>query len=161
MDKKKLLILGLVVVGVLIFMGLGAGAIRSKNDPDRQANDSTEPGVTTLDELTGWMRAELDPDRLRGCSRSGGLIAIAGNCEMIVIPGGGWRPSGFSLEPNVGLAMLCFGMSRKSLDDCVKGRSEPGLRPLTDKKKFTVAKDSAFFYFQCGVGSSNCGVLLK
>lgn len=155
MDKKKLIILILVVIGVLTIMMFGAGAYRSKNDsPPRKPEENSLAKL--IEGATGWMRADFDRKRMRGCGYAGGRsINVANSCTLTIRPGSA-RPSDFKLKPT-GLVAICFAFSSQKLEDCIK---KGDMRvPEDPPAKFTVAKDSAFLYLQC-VGASNCGVTL-
>ena len=158
MDKKKLVVLILVVIGVLTFMALGAGAYRGNRDPTPDPEKDPDDGVELLDGATGWMRSSLDLERMAGCNRTGRSIGIHGSCEVVIRPASGRfkLPSEFKLRP-VGGVLLCFGPTQTILEDCKNRRNDLEPRLLDEERRFTVTKGSAFLSFACEGGGS-CGV---
>jgi hypothetical protein len=156
-DKKKVIILILVVIGVLTLMMFGAGAYKSKNDsPPKDPEDNSF--AKTIDGATGWLRADFDLKRLSGCSRSGRLITIPSSCILTIGPGSA-RPSKFKLQPS-GLVAICFAFTRNKLNECITNGDAQ--IPDPPPAKFTVAKSSAFIYLECrGSGAQNCAVTLS
>jgi hypothetical protein len=162
MDKKKLVILILVVIGVLAFMALGAGFYRDKEEGGGKPPSNTDKYENKPAELiegaTGWMRTKFDLKRIKGClPDQSGMIQIPGSCEVTIKPGSA-RPSQFKLYPSGGV-LLCFGLTRKNLADCMGGK--PGMKTLkAEGSAFTVAKDSAFLSLKCSL-SSRCSVRVR
>jgi hypothetical protein len=163
MDKKKLIILILVVIGVLTVMMFGAGAIRSKNDRQPKADDQPHPLAKLIGGATGWLKPEFDMGRMRGACRSDKMLTVSGTCEVKIKPGGA-RPSSFKLQPVAGIVSLCFAFSRQKLTECRLGQGEPKLRAMQMGKEagFTVAKDTAFLFLSCTpLGNAPCQVRIK
>jgi hypothetical protein len=161
-DKKKLLILVLVVIGVLTVMMFGAGAYRSKNDRAPRDDDEPHPIAKLVGGATGWLKPEFELSRMHGC-REGSNLIVTSTCEVTIDPGGA-RPSSFKLKPVSGIVHLCFAFSHKKLLECVVGQGEPKLRAMEMGKEagFTVAKDPAFLYLRCtSLGGSACQVSIK
>jgi hypothetical protein len=164
MDKKKLIILILVVVGVLTLMMFGAGAYRSKND--RRPKDDAEPHplAKLIGGATGWLKPEFKISRMGNVCRSGEMLTISSTCEIKIAPGG-TRPSSFKLQPVSGDVSICFAFSQENLRKCVLKLGEPKLRSMEGKEAgFTVAKDAAFLFLSCSPppgSSSSCALRIK
>jgi hypothetical protein len=161
-DKKKLIILIFVVIGVLTIMMFGAGAYRSKND--RRPKDDAEPHPVAklIGGATGWLKPEFKIERIQGC-RDGSKLIVSTTCEVKIKPGGS-RPSSFKLTPVSGIVSLCFAFGRDKLMECVMKQKEPKLREMKPGKEagFTVAKDAAFLYISCApIGNSPCQLNIK
>ena len=162
MDKKKLLILILVVIGVLTLMMFGAGAYRSKNDRTPKEDAEPHPIAKLLNGATGWLKPKFKISRIEGC-RDGSNLIVSTTCEVKIKPGGS-RPSSFKLTPVSGIVSLCFAFSRDKLMQCVLKQKEPKLREMKPGKEagFTVAKDAAFLYISCApIQNAPCQLTIK
>jgi hypothetical protein len=164
MDKKKLVILILVVIALFAVMTISGGAYRDSQEgggrPRNDYNgDDSDWEVKLIDGATGWMRSKFDIDRLSGCGRNSRVMSFTGTCEVTIGPGSA-RPSRFKLVRGSGTVLLCFALSRDKLANCVAGNGEPQMRALEDPAGFTVAKDSAFLFLSCnpGAGATPCVV---
>lgn len=162
MDKKKLIILILVVVGILTIMMFGAGVLRSKNDRTPEAEEEPHPIGKALEGATGWLKSEFDTGRMITTCRSGSTLTFSSSCEIKIAPGSA-RPSSFKLRRGSGLVSICFAFSRTQLTECVARVREPKLRVMDkDEAGFTVAKDTAFLYLSCQpLGGSSCQMSIK
>ena len=149
MGNPKVIILVLVLIGVVAFMALGAGAYQDQQGLGDPPNSYTAgPGVKRLDGATGWMRSKLDSNRMKGPCVQWPEVRIATECYGLIDTGPG-RPSGFKLRPAGGTVELCYAFSRAKLDSCVAGLGKVKLDKLRDEASFTVARDPAFLYFRC------------
>jgi hypothetical protein len=152
MGNSKIVILVLVLIGLLAFMALGAGAYRDRRERgNRPRNYSAGPGTKLLDRATGWMRSEFDTKRLSGCGAPALPLVFAGECRLVVGEGSS-RPSKFTLEANP-FVTLCFALTSTKLEDCVRADEYQLLENSSD---FTVAGDSAFLALRCHQSSGNC-----
>jgi hypothetical protein len=160
-DKKKLIILILVVIGILTIMMFGAGAYRSKSDRTPGANEESHPIGKALEAATGWLKSEFDTERMVTVCKSGSTLRFSSTCEIMIKPGSG-RPSSFKLARS-GLVAVCFAFSRAKLAECVSGAAEPKLELMRqDEARFTVAKDTAFIFLRCqNPGGSTCQMSIK
>jgi hypothetical protein len=163
MDTKKVAILVLVLIAVVAFMALGAGAYRDHQEKGRSPDLSADAGVKLIDKVTGVFRSKFDVKRLQpgtGCSVSGGAITVSGPCQVLVAPGSA-RPSRFRLSPAGGTVFLCFAMSRGDFTKCVAGGGDPKPKELEKPADFTVAKDTTYLYLDCRSSGGNCGLTVR
>jgi hypothetical protein len=165
MAASKIIILVLVVIGVLVFMALGAGAYRDKREgggrPPKNYKDP-DTGIELIDAATGWMRSKFDIKRMHGCGRNGTTIPVSGSCEVKIAPGSSRRPSRFRLVPISGTVTLCFALARKDLTECMLGNSDPAMAELEEPENFTVTRDSAFLFLRCdNVGPEECSLRVR
>jgi hypothetical protein len=157
MDKKKLVIIILVVIGILALMALVAGVYRSKTDSPPDPNEKPGAGMRVTEALTGWMRSKFDLSRLGTCNglAADHTIRISNQCIMTIAPGS-VRPSSFKLEENSSVNM-CFALTRPKLSECIA----EGAQSVDEPVKLTVAKDSAFIFFQCAGGTNDCAMVIS
>ena len=161
MGNPKVIILVLVLIGVVAFMALGAGAYQDQQGLGDPPNSYTAgPGVKRLDGATGWMRSKLDSNRMKGPCVQWPEVRFATECYGLIGTGPGGRAGSSCGQPAARSNSAAF--SRAKLDSCVAGLGKPQLRALDNPADFTVAKDSAFLYFRCGSPSPpGCAVRVR
>src|SRR5262245_18157038 len=96
----NLVILVLVVLGLLAFMALGAGAYQSHRDKDRRTEDY-EAGSSTkrLGHATDWMLGTFERKWMSGCNAPSSrlLVPASSSCRMTIAAQSRW-PSRFRLQ---------------------------------------------------------------
>jgi hypothetical protein len=162
MDSRKVVLLVLVLVAIVAFMALGAGAYRDSRDgtalPDTTVSQNS--AMQSLHRATGWMRSRLKRERVQSpCWKAAGFQFV-GDCG-VTIGKGSLLPSRFTLAVATGAVQLCFAFDPEKLRKCGEGDGDPKIQALDGEKEFTVARDPAYLLFRCvAVAGTSCLVRL-